>query len=108
MRKITSWFKSQDSLGSFATFNYRGENGYGTVTGGICSLIVTFISAGFIFLQLYGFFTEASYNQAVTTYYFSDDAGTHDGYTMQPGDYLATFLIKTTDPDTKAISCNDD
>ena len=90
MEGFTQWVRGQDQLGSWAKFNYRGDSGYGTFFGGICSLIVTLIAGAFIFIQLFGLVFEPDYNQQLTTLYYTNELVE---YTMQPGDYLPTFLI---------------
>ena len=92
---IMTWLASYDQFGSFAKFNYRGESGYGTGCGGFCSMFLTFIGAVFISVQIFGFFWEPSYNQQNTTVYFTDVMG-DNSYTMLPGDFLATYWVKTS------------
>ena len=47
------FFKKQDSLGSGVSLNYRGTSAYGTVYGGVCSLIATIFMTIFTATQLW-------------------------------------------------------
>ena len=59
---ISTWLAGWDQFGSWAKFNYRGEQGYGTGCGGCCSLFVTILTGLFIIIQLFGFFFYPAYN----------------------------------------------
>ena len=82
---ISTWFAGHDEFGSSAKFNYRGESGYGTGYGGLCSLIVTIISGGFISLMLFGFFYTAQYNSNATTLYLGSGGYAADPYNITVG-----------------------
>ena len=38
---IAGFFKQNDQLSSGVSFNYRGEEGFGTILGGACSLLIS-------------------------------------------------------------------
>ena len=93
---ISTALASWDQFGTWAKFNYRGESGYGTGYGGLCSLCVTIVSTLFIFLQLFGFFFFPAYNQSATIIYLGVSSGIEQDYTMYEGDFLPTFWVNTT------------
>lgn len=62
--KCGGWIAGQDEFGTWAKFNYKEEAGFGTVIGGMCSLCLTAISAMFVFIQMYGWAFQASYNNS--------------------------------------------
>ena len=53
IQRSKNYLKDQDKLGSPVYFNYKGSAGFGTITGGVCSIIVNIFFALFVFIQLY-------------------------------------------------------
>ena len=62
MPTTTNFFRRQDKLGSGVKINYKGNAGYGTILGGIFSLLVSLFFTVFISAQVYGWLFEPSYN----------------------------------------------
>jgi len=65
------FFKNNDQLGSGVSLNYRGESGFGTILGGLLSLIVTVFFTMFIGLQMYSWTFTPSYNQSYSVSYLN-------------------------------------
>ena len=59
---LSNYFKDQDQLGSSVSINFKGKSGFGTMLGGIISLIVTLFVALFVIVQLYAWLFSPSYN----------------------------------------------
>ena len=57
------FFKRQDKLGPGVSLNYRGSSKYGTVFGGVCSLLASWFFTLFIAMQLYAWAFQPSYSQ---------------------------------------------
>ena len=70
-KRCNSFFKNNDQLGSGVSLNYRGESGFGTILGGLLSLIVTVFFTMFIGLQIYSWMFKASYNQSYSVSYLN-------------------------------------
>ena len=47
-KKFTGFLKDNDQMGSQVQFNFRGGAGFGTIIGGILSLLISFFFSIFI------------------------------------------------------------
>ena len=88
-----TWLAKWDEFGCYAKFNYRGNDGYGTGFGGICSLLVTGLSAFFIVVQLYSFIFQTNYNQQQQINYLMQENLPSTWYDLQVSDFMPTFLV---------------
>ena len=107
---IATWLSRYDEFGSYAKFNYRGESGYGTGIGGCCSLIVYWMVALFVFMQLWAFAFKPQWNSATTVNYLDSKIGEKvDAYEIEVGDLMPTFTISTHYQDgTESLISNND
>ena len=88
------FFKGQDQLGSSVSLNYRGNASFGTVLGGICSLLATLFFSAFILVQMYAWLFQPSYNQSVEKTYLNRNA--NSTYSVPIQSFLPTFTIGST------------
>ena len=51
------FLRNRDALGAAPQMNYRGEETYGTLLGGTCTLCANLVVLSYLFLILSGFFS---------------------------------------------------
>ena len=71
--------------------NYRGEPRYGTITGGVVSLITLLFFTIFVFLQLYTWMFKPNYNELEEVNYLPRK--TTEAYDINFSTFLPTFII---------------
>ena len=69
--KVEEFLKGQDVLGPNISVNHKQNTSFGTILGGICRLIVSFILWLFVIVQLYAWWFIPHYSQAVDFNYLS-------------------------------------
>ena len=87
------FLKRQDQLGSGVSLNYRGTSAYGTIYGGVCSLIATLFFTFFTVIQLYAWIFQPSYSQTTSIGYLGREED--KPYEIPVQRFLPTFAIAT-------------
>ena len=87
------FLKRQDQLGSGVSLNYRGTSAYGTIYGGVCSLIATSFITLFTVIQLYSWIFHPSYSQTISISYLGRKQD--EPYKIPVQRFLPTFAIIT-------------
>ena len=93
--KCISFFKNNDKLGSGVSLNYRGDSGFGTILGGILSLIGTLFFTMFIGIQLYTWMFKPSYSQSFGVKYLNKQEKTV--YDIPMTSFLPTMAVARLD-----------
>ena len=92
-----TFFKENDQLGSGININYRGSSGFGTIPGGVLSLLATLFFTFFMGIQLYSWAFQPSYDQIYGVNYL--DKQKLISYTIPVKKFVPTFLIRTNGKD---------
>ena len=87
------FLKRQDQLGSGVSLNYRGTSAYGTIYGGVCSLIATLFFTFFTTIQLYAWIFKPQYSQTTSIGYLGREE--EKTYEIPVQQFLPTFAIIT-------------
>ena len=78
-------------MGQGVQLNYRGEARYGTICGGVISLITFFFFAIFVLLQLYTWMFKPNFNQLEEVSYISRKH--REVYDIPFSTFLPTFIL---------------
>jgi hypothetical protein len=99
-----------DLLGEDVTLNYRRSKTYGTMTGGICSIIALLTMAFYVVIQIHALINKPDYEIRQTTTYSSIDSFSpvmaNDNYSAFP--VIAMRKTVNTDGVTTYEDINDE
>ena len=84
--------------------NYRGEAGFGTIIGGFLSLVFNAFFLLFIFIQLYSWLFQASFNQSLSVTYLDNSEKTI--YDIPATSFLPTCAVATFGRDGRIADAN--
>jgi len=86
------------------SLNYRGEAGFGTILGGILSLVATVFFTMFIGMQMYSWMFQPSFNQSFGVSYLNKREKTV--YDIPMSSFMPTVGIARLDDNYEPIDFN--
>ena len=103
---MLDFLKDQDQLGATPQMTYKGNAQYQTVVGGCCSCFASFIVTAYIFITIFSFVADKSYNQTTTVGF--NPLENPDPQLLDSKDLIPAFQVRTENlSGTKITSLND-
>ena len=103
---MLDFLKDQDQLGATPQMTFKGSAHYQTVVGGCCSCFASFIVTTYIFITIFSFVADKSYNQTTSVGFHS--LFKPDPQLLDSKDLIAAFQVRTENlSGTKITSLND-